>query len=209
MQTTLSPSSIGLFLECPRCFWLQLHGTRRPSGPFPSLPSGVDRILKAHVDTHRGQLPPELAGQSGVLFPDLVRLATWRDNRKGLRYKDPSGAELMGALDDLFVTPEGRYAPIDFKTRGFPLKDDTTDHYQHQMDIYSFLLDANSLPSAGFALLVFYHPDKVISEGLLKFHIEVKKVPTSPARGLQLFQQALQCLADPEPPKTCPWCRLI
>ncbi len=49
MSYKLSPSSINLFLECPRCFWLQLvKKITRPQGAFPSLPSGMDRILKQH-----------------------------------------------------------------------------------------------------------------------------------------------------------------
>lgn len=212
MRTTLSPSSIGLFLECPRCFWLELvQGVRRPAAIFPSLPGGMDRILKQHFDTHRGQLPPELAGKvEGRLFPDATKLSVFRDNRKGLRWKSPSGFELMGAIDDLFVTPDSRYAPLDVKTRGSAPKEETVSYYQHQMDIYSFLLEKNSLPPAGFALLVFYHPESVVSEGLLKFHIDIRQVPVNPGQGEEHFQQAVRCLQGPEPPKAgCVWCNLI
>jgi len=38
-------------LECPRCFWLQIvKNIKRPAGIFPSLPSGMDKILKVHFD---------------------------------------------------------------------------------------------------------------------------------------------------------------
>jgi hypothetical protein len=48
MAYKLSPSSLSLLKECPRCFWLQFNkGIRRPSTVFPSLPGGMDRILKA------------------------------------------------------------------------------------------------------------------------------------------------------------------
>jgi len=59
----LSPSSLNILEDCSRCFWLYIVKKHsRPSGAFPSLPSGVDRILKHHFDKYRekGELPPEL-----------------------------------------------------------------------------------------------------------------------------------------------------
>ncbi len=59
----LSPSSLNLYQECGRCFWLHQHGVwKRPSGPFPQLPNGMDKVLKEHFDRfmRKGQLPPEL-----------------------------------------------------------------------------------------------------------------------------------------------------
>ena len=53
MPYKLSPSSLSLLSDCPRCFWLQLNkGVKRPEGIFPSLPSGIDRILKDHFDRY-------------------------------------------------------------------------------------------------------------------------------------------------------------
>ena len=43
----LSPSSLNLFVNCPRCFYLQVvKKIKRPDTPFPSLPSGMDDALK-------------------------------------------------------------------------------------------------------------------------------------------------------------------
>ena len=43
MTVTLSPSSLNLMKDCPRCFWVQFNkGIKRPNGIFPSLPSGID-----------------------------------------------------------------------------------------------------------------------------------------------------------------------
>ena len=50
-------------VDCPRCFWLAQHNIwKRPPGIFPSLPSGMDKILKEHFDKfmEKGELPPEL-----------------------------------------------------------------------------------------------------------------------------------------------------
>src|SRR3989338_5295800 len=66
MPYKFSPSNLSLLKECKRCFWLQFNkNIKRPQGIFPSLPSGMDKILKAHFDSYRdkGELPPELKGQ--------------------------------------------------------------------------------------------------------------------------------------------------
>ncbi len=210
---TLSPSTISLFLDCPRCFWLHVNmKIKRPSSPFPSLPSGMDSVLKRHFDRHRaeGSIPEELEGKfEGGLFRDAEKLKTWRDNRQGLRYSDEeSGITLMGAIDDLFVTKDGKYAPLDFKTRGFPRKENTHEYYQHQMDLYSFLLEKNSLPPADFAILVFYHPTGVDKGHNVVFDPDPVKVPVDRKRGERIFREAAACLLGekPEPAKGCAFC---
>ena len=63
MTFKISPSSMKLIEECPRCFYQQIvNKISRPSVPFPSLPSGVDKMLKERFDRfmQKGQLPPEL-----------------------------------------------------------------------------------------------------------------------------------------------------
>lgn len=180
---------------------------------FPSLPSGMDRVLKEHFDSHRKQgiRPAEISDEiKGDLFQDLEKLDVWRNNFKGLRYTDPkSGMVLMGALDDLFVTSDGKYVPLDFKTRGFPLKENTHEHYQNQMDIYSFLLEQNGMESAGFAILIFYHPKSVDKECNVDFQPDLVKVKTNPGSGKKLFLRATDCLLsgkEPEAGEDCPFC---
>jgi len=72
MTFKLSPSSLNLMNECERCFWLDKHNVwKRPNGIFPSLPSGMDRILKTHFDKFRdkGLLPPELCKNGQLNAP--------------------------------------------------------------------------------------------------------------------------------------------
>ncbi|MBL7206477.1 MAG: PD-(D/E)XK nuclease family protein [Candidatus Aenigmarchaeota archaeon] len=209
--TRLSPSSISLFLECPRCFWLKMNRKiKRPSGPFPSLPAGMDKVLKVHFDTHRkdDSAPEELEGKfEGRLFQDLEKLDVWRNNFRGLQYTDPkTGILLMGALDDLFVTKDGKYAPLDFKTRGYPRKEDTHEYYQHQMDIYSFLLEKNGMESADFAILIFYHPLSVNEDHHVVFNPDPIKVLVDRVRGEKIFLDAAKCLLGGEPKGKCEWC---
>ena len=54
MKHFLSPSQLGLFKECPRCFWMgKVKGIGRPRGIFPSLPGGMDNVIKPHFDRYR------------------------------------------------------------------------------------------------------------------------------------------------------------
>lgn len=212
-KTTLSPSKLSLFRECKRCFWLDVNkGVKRPAGAFPSLPSGMDLVLKRYFDKYRCKdcLPPDIEGKlNGHLFNGTEKLRVWRNNFKGLEYTDKrSGIKLRGALDDLFVTEDGFYIPIDFKTRGFPLKKDTAEHYQHQMNIYCFLLDKNGMKTGDFACLFFYYPTKARSNGVFKFECDVVKLKTSKKDGEKLFKDAIEVLQKPEPKanENCAWC---
>ena len=95
MPYKLSPSSLNLLKECPRCFWLHFNkNIKRPEGIFPSLPSGMDRILKIHFDSfmEKGKLPPELCNNSECkglkLFVNKELLDEWRNNRKGIHLNE-------------------------------------------------------------------------------------------------------------------------
>jgi hypothetical protein len=212
-RIVLSPTTIGLFADCPHCFWVHFNeGKRRPAGIFPSLPSGMDKILKEHFDRHRQSrtLPPEMQGKAGGrLFPDLERLEEWRDSYRGLRWRDPeSGATLMGAIDDLYETSDRRLAPLDFKTRGYPRKENTHVYYTSQMNLYSLLLEKNGLRPADFAILIFYHPVRVDGSHNVEFRPDLLRVPVDRVRGEALFRKAVRCLQGPRPGKVkgCPWC---
>lgn len=211
----LSPSSMNLFLECPRCFWLQLHeGLKRPSGPFPSLPGGMDTVIKRYFDSYRikGELPPEIRGKvRGRLLADRGKLERWRNWREGLSFND-GDAILMGALDDCLVEKSGEtefYMPLDYKTRGWAPKEDSHSYYQYQLDAYTLLFEKNGFKPAGVAYLVFYHPLEVGERGLVKFEVEPMEIKTDPGRAYKEFRAAVELLKQPSPPakhSDCEFC---
>ena len=183
MAYKFSPSSLSLLKECPRCFWLNFNnGIKRPDSIFPSLPSGMDRILKAHFDNFRGrgELPPELKNLNGdvSLFSDAKTLDGWRSNFKGIAWSDENGNIFKGAVDNILQKGE-KMIVLDYKTRGFPLKDDTAAHYQDQLDIYNFLLRKNGFLTEDYAYLLFYHPDKVTETGEVLFHTDLVRLEIS------------------------------
>ena len=211
MDYKLSPSSINLMLECPRCFWLQVvKGIKRPETVFPSLPSGMDKILKEHFDRfmEKNELPPEIKEECAGygLFNDKPLLDLWRNNRKGIEYRDPeSGVLLHGAIDNLLIK-DGKLVVLDYKTRGFPLKEDSHEHYQVQMDIYNFLLKKNGYKTEDYTYLLFYYPNKVTETGEVIFDTKLIKIKTSAENGEKVFNDAVNLLKGECPKEKCEWC---
>jgi len=198
-----SPSSLSLLKECPKCFWLKFRqNISRPSTIFPSLPSGMDRILKVHFDTCRakGVLPPELASLNGEvkLFDNMALLDVWRNNFKGVRWTDEKNFVLSGAVDEILQKGD-KLVVLDFKTRGFPVKDDTASYYQDQLDIYNFLLRKNGYKTEDYAYLLIYHPDKVCANGDVVFHKDLKKVKTNPENANTILEKAVSLLEGDMP----------
>lgn len=208
----LSPSALNVFLECPKCFWLEYgKGVSRPRGPFPSLPGGMDILIKKYFDKYRavGKLPPELQGQvTGALLPDVEVLKKWRSWRSGLSYYEKQlDAILVGALDDCLVD-NGYYIPVDYKTRGFDVVEGGESFYQNQMNCYCFLLEANQLPQPHYAYLVYYIPKEIGDQSMVKFATTIKKVSTDSAKALEVFRAAVAALHGPMPAShtACQFC---
>lgn len=212
---TISPSLIGYLSECPRCLWLHFNESKkRPRGVFPSLPDGMDNILKMYFDGYRnaGTLPPELEGRvDAKLFSERSRLDTWRDinfGRGGLSADIPEyRMRLRGAIDDLLISGDGKYIPLDFKTRGYPTKEDTHEHYRTQLDCYGLLFERNGLPPAGIGYLLFFWPEKY-DQLRTSFKTDLVEMDVKPERALELLGNVRRILDGPIPPahEACEYC---
>lgn len=209
----VSPSGIGQLLECPRCLWLfYREGLQRPEGIFPSLPGGMDGVFKKYFDQYRstGKLPPEIEGKvAGKLFEDTEKLNMWRNRTKGLQAEFPKfNMVLKGLIDDLLVAPDGKYIPFDFKSRGYAIKENTHEHYQHQLDLYALLFEKNNLPPADYGYLLFFYPTSY-NEGLARFETELVKMDVSPKRGYETLQKVHQIITGPAPQAhaACQYCQ--
>lgn len=219
MVYKLSPSAVNLFRECPRCFWLDKHKVwKRPSGIFPSLPSGMDNILKKHFDRFRdkGELPPEICENGhcngtklfGENEEEKELLKEWQSNFKGIKYTDENGNLWHGAVDNLLKHGD-KLIVLDYKTRGFPLKEDTHEHYQFQMDTYNFLLRKNGYKTEDYTFLLFYVPTDVTETGEVIFDTTLKKIKTNPKDAEKIFLEAIECLEGECPQQTCEWCEKV
>jgi len=210
----LSPSSLSLMKSCKRCFWLDKHGVwKRPNGIFPTLPSGMDRILKIHFDKFRdkGKLPPELCDHQHCedmkLFDDIALLEAWRNNFKGIRYTDEEGNVLFGAVDNVLVKGN-KLIILDYKTKGFPIKNEneSAEYYQNQLDIYNFLLQKKGYETETYAFLLFYVPEGVLETGEVLFSTSLVKRDVDVQNAERIFKGAISLLNGECPTDSCEWC---
>jgi CRISPR/Cas system-associated exonuclease Cas4 (RecB family) len=213
-RLTLSNSRLGLYAECPRCFWLEINaGIKRPDTIFPSLPGGLDLLFKRYFDRFRdrGELPPEVRGQlPGKLLPDTQTIDRWRDWRRGIRSATAlADVEVMGALDECLVDETDVYYPLDYKTRGYAPKADSHAFYQNQMNLYTLLLEGNGHKTKHLAYLIYYHPIEVKEDGLIQFQVDVQEVPTDSTAAEALIKNAVAVLHGPAPAgsSSCGFCR--
>lgn len=214
----LSPTTgLNLFRECTRCFWLHYNQrVRRPRGIFPSLPSGMDVVIKAYIDSYRekDELPPELNGKVvGKLMPDFYTLNRWRDWRTHAlehEYNDLN-VIVFGALDDCLVD-DNYYIPFDYKTGGWASKPGQSEqYYQTQLDTYALLLHEIGYKIRNFAYLLYYFPKKIHTGTKIEFNTEVVEVKTDIERAKQTVKDAVAVLSEPLPKRhsNCEYCSWI
>ena len=117
----LSRSKIDLFLNCPRCFYLDRRlGIGQPPGyPF-SLNSAVDKLLKKEFDIHRakGTKHPLMDHYNIDAVPlSHEKIDEWRDSlRAGITFKiDGENIIITGGVDDGWVKPDGEFTIVDYK----------------------------------------------------------------------------------------------
>lgn len=150
----LSRSKIDLFLECPRCFYLDNKlGTARPRGPAFTLNVAVDALFKKEFDIYRKKGVPHPIMQEynidAIPFTHK-HLDSWRENFEGITYHDPeTNFTISGAIDDLWVDPSGKLIVVDYKATA---KDGTIktladsaweSQYKRQIGVYQWLLQMN------------------------------------------------------------------
>src|SRR5438128_2515147 len=96
----LSRSKIDLFIECPRCFYLDRRlGIGRPPGfPF-NLNSAVDHLLKKEFDVHRADKTThplmKAYGLTDVVPFQHKDIDTWRENFVGVQFVHESSNLLI------------------------------------------------------------------------------------------------------------------
>ncbi len=161
----LSRSKIDLFLECPRCFYLdnKLGVKRVPGFPF-SLNSAVDYLLKQEFDAYRVKNEQHpLQKEYGIDARPIphAELDEWRRNFGGVKYLHrPTGLLVTGAIDDLWINGKGEYIVVDYKATAKDeavkaLDKEWQDGYKRQMEIYQWLLRQNGLKVSDVGYFVY------------------------------------------------------
>ena len=220
----LSRSKIDLFLDCPRCFYLDRRlGISRPPGyPF-SLNSAVDKLLKQEFDIHRadGTKHP-LIEKYGVDARPVPHedLEKWRDNFIGIQYlHHPTNLLITGAIDDLWQNSRGEYIIVDYKATArsgkvTELNEDWHKSYKRQIEIYQWLLRRNGYKVSDIGYFVYCNgrADKKAFDGKLEFDVTLIPYKGNDSWVEKTIFDIYKCLKSdkiPEPSPDCDYCSYI
>ena len=217
MTTKLSRSKLELFTECQRCFWLDANkGIKRPDGPPFTLNNAVDYLLKEEFDVHRGKKTrhPVMEKYNIDAVPfEHENMNKWRHNFTGVQVQHkPSGLLITGAVDDIWVDPDGNLHVVDYKATGAK-EHQIYDSYRRQMEIYQWLLRQNGLEVSNVGYFVFAKVNKADGFGngdaALAFDLIIEQLVGDSSWVEQTIMNAKKALVSekmPEPGKDCKFC---
>ncbi len=216
----LSRSKLDLFVECPRCFYVDNRlGVARPKGfPFNSN-SAVDFLLKKEFDGHRAaETQHPLMKEYGV---DAIPFAhdelnTWRENFEGIQYRHPkSGLLISGAIDDVWVAPSGELIVVDYKATSkdekVNLDAEWQDGYKRQMEVYQWLLRRKGFKVSDTGYFVYANglKDRKAFDARLEFEVILIPYTGDDSWVEGKIMEAKACLDGeelPEPSVYCDYC---
>ncbi len=182
----ISRSKIDLFLECPRCFYLDRRlGVGRPPGfPF-NLNSAVDALLKKEFDIHRAKGNPHPLMKAYKIKAVPFRhedLDIWRENFKGVRFTHtPTNLTVTGAVDDLWINDAGEIHIVDYKstskTTEVNLDADWQIGYKRQMEVYQWLMRHNGFTVSDTGYFVYCNGKQDAEAFDAKLEFDIKVIP--------------------------------
>lgn len=152
----VSRSKIELFMQCPRCFWLDVRlKIKRPSSPPFNINKAIDELLKKEFDTYRAKKEPHPLmrdNQIKAVPYHHEELDKWRENFVGVvSVHAPTNLHVFGAIDDVWVNDDGELIVVDYKAtakdREVSIDSDWQISYKRQLEVYQWLLRQN-----GFAV---------------------------------------------------------
>ena len=152
------------------------RGVKRPPGfPF-TLNNAIDYMLKLEFDKHREEgTAHRIIKENNIdAIPyNCPEINTWRANFTGVQYEHkPTGFLVTGAVDDVWVTPEGELIVVDYKATGAK-EHRIYDSYKRQMEVYQWLLEkiGNNVSKMGYFLFAKVNKDKGFGEAKMSFDI--------------------------------------
>jgi PD-(D/E)XK nuclease superfamily len=218
----LSRSKLDLFINCPRCFYLDRKlGIAQPPGyPF-TLNTAVDNLLKKEFDLYRskGETHPIMKEHGIDAIPlKHENIDDWRDSmRKGIIYKVPNtNVEISGGIDDVWVNPAGEYIIVDYKstskTEEVNLDAEWQIAYKRQMEIYQWLFRQNGFRVSPTGYFVYCNADtsKMMFGGKLEFDIKIIPYKGDDSWVGKTVNEAIACLKSDTIPASgtdCDYCK--
>lgn len=183
----ISRSKIDLFLECPRCFYLdQRLGIKRPDSYPLTLNNAVDELMKKEFDLLRkeGKSHPAMqkAGIKAVPYKHKD-LDLWRDAMKnGIKFTDPTtNITFRGGIDDLWINENGELHVVDYKATSkkeqVTLDAQWQIAYKRQVEVYQWLFRKNNFPVSPVAYFVYVNGNSDAPQFNEKLEFETTVIP--------------------------------
>lgn len=180
----VSRSKIELFMQCPRCFWLDVRlKIGRPSSPPFNINNAIDALFKKEFDSYRaaGKPHPIMVENSIKAVPYIhADLNTWRTNFTGVvSIHKPTNLEVFGAVDDVWINDDEQLIVVDYKatSKASPVSIDADWQisYKRQMEVYQWLLRQNGFPVSDTGYFVYTNArfDLDSFEDHLEFHTKL------------------------------------
>ena len=219
----ISRSKIDMFLNCPRCFYVDRRlGVGQPPGyPF-NLNSAVDALLKKEFDIHRaGSTAHPLMKAYGLnLVPfQHEMMDEWRENFKGVQFLHKSTNFIVtGAVDDLWVDKKGLIHIVDYKatskTSEVNLDADWQIGYKRQMEVYQWLMRQKGFEVSDTGYFVYCNgqTDRKAFDGKLEFDIKIIPYVGDDFWVEKEIIKAHKCLISNKIPKSgesCDYCSYV
>lgn len=160
----VSRSKIELFMQCPRCFWLDARlKIKRPSGPPFNINKTIDELYKKEFDAHRAAGTPHPIMKDNQIKAVPMQhkdLDQWRYNFTGvIAVHKPSNLHVFGAIDDLWMSDDGEAIVVDYKAtskeREVSIDSDWQISYKRQLEVYQWLLRQNGLKVSDTGYFVY------------------------------------------------------
>jgi len=217
----ISRSKIDLFLNCPRCFYIDRKlGVGQPPGfPF-AINSAVDKLLKQEFDIHRkeGTRHPLLERYGVDAVPaQREEMEEWRENFKGVKtYHEETNLIISGAIDDLWINKEGEYIVVDYKATSkdeeiTELNKEWQESYKRQMEVYQWLLRRNGLSVSDTGYFVYCNGRTDVDTFDGKIEFDVTLIPYTGSDSwveetLFSIKNTLESEELPSPGEDCDFC---
>lgn len=216
----VSRSKIELFLNCPRCFYLDRRlGVGQPPGfPF-NLNSAVDHLLKKEFDFHRakGSKHPlmEHYGLDAIPFAH-PQMDVWRENFTGAQYlHKPTHLMITGAIDDIWQNTNGELIIVDYKSTAkdgeVSLDAEWQKGYKNQMEIYQWLFRQNgfTVSKTGYFVYCNGRRDREAFDAKLEFSVKLIPYEGDDSWVESVLLKLKECLegALPAYSKSCDFCQ--
>ena len=219
----VSRSKLDLFLNCPRCFYIDRRlGVGQPPGyPF-NLNSAVDALLKKEFDFYRAQQQPHpllVEHKINAVPFKHDKIDEWRDSlRRGVTAQIPgTHLTLTGGVDDVWIDLNTKELIIvDYKATSkngeVSLDADWQIGYKRQAEVYQYLFRQNGFKVSDTAYFVYCNgrTDRDRFDKRLDFHISLLPYKGSADWVEAAAQRAFECLKSdtvPEHSDNCDFCQ--